>query len=266
MNELRLAQPPQASQRSGRPFEDVLRRLAARLDLPQPAKSRTLLEVAGDLEDLYRHGLDLGLDEEAARAAALARFQLSDQALAELATIHTTKLRRFLDSLSERGRSRFERSALSALLLFVGALIWQQLASAGFLEQVGPGALPSAALLLVALAIGARKAWRLWLVQDHNTRGLHDGLAEILLAAAGGFVLGTLGLWLEIYLTARNVAAAFAAQQASAGMELLAGLRGATATATAALLCALACCLLWWLLARKVVRIEHAETEYLLRE
>jgi hypothetical protein len=45
-------------------FSDTLRALNERLDLPQPVRSRILLEIAGDLEDLEQHFLDSGLSQK----------------------------------------------------------------------------------------------------------------------------------------------------------------------------------------------------------
>ena len=52
-------------------FAELLGRTAARLDIPQPARSRVLLELAGDLDALYEHYRGLGLEEdEASRRVA----------------------------------------------------------------------------------------------------------------------------------------------------------------------------------------------------
>ena len=49
-----------------RRIAEVLKQVSDGLDLPQPTKSRILLEMAGDLEDLYQHHLSQGFDEAAA--------------------------------------------------------------------------------------------------------------------------------------------------------------------------------------------------------
>lgn len=48
------------------PFNPLLKRINDKLDLSQPAKSRIVLEIAADLEDLYRIYRDRGLSEEEA--------------------------------------------------------------------------------------------------------------------------------------------------------------------------------------------------------
>ena len=69
-------------------FAEVLTRISAGLDLPQATRSRILLEMAGDLEDLYQHHRSQGLDEAQATRRAEEAFVASDEALKHLAHIH----------------------------------------------------------------------------------------------------------------------------------------------------------------------------------
>ncbi|MCU0613080.1 MAG: hypothetical protein MUE60_14995, partial [Candidatus Eisenbacteria bacterium] len=79
---------------------DALRDAYQRLALPQPARTRVLLELSGDLEDMHRLYVDQGLSEEDAERRALESLDLSDAALAGLSAVHCQPLRRFLDRLS----------------------------------------------------------------------------------------------------------------------------------------------------------------------
>jgi hypothetical protein len=55
-------------------FSSIIRDLNSRLDLPQPARSRVLLEIHADLEDLYEFYLQKGA--EAAEAEKMAEERL----------------------------------------------------------------------------------------------------------------------------------------------------------------------------------------------
>ncbi len=44
-------------------FAPLLKSINARLDLPQPTKSRIILEIASDLEDMYQFYQSQGPDE-----------------------------------------------------------------------------------------------------------------------------------------------------------------------------------------------------------
>ena len=65
-------------------FTDTLTKLNDRLDLPQPVRSRILLEIASNLEALYPHFRGDGLCEEAARRQAVEHCDLSDEARARM--------------------------------------------------------------------------------------------------------------------------------------------------------------------------------------
>ena len=255
-------------------FADVLKKTAARLSVPQPAKSRILLEVAGDMEDLYTHYRERGLPEDRAVEETVNQLDLSDDALAELVALHTSRVRRFLDGLSTRGRARVERLALGLLLLFVVTLSWIQVSGVGVFEHVGGAAWDISALTFFAMLIVGRKAWTLWVTQDHDVRRLHRWLPELLYAGVANVVVGSLGVWLQLKDTAEKVASRLTPGgvdaghdvAAAAGYDLAVGLRGTAATATVAFLWALLCFLSWWVLARKVAAIEQAEVEFLMGE
>lgn len=171
-------------------FADVLRGIDGRLTLPQPAKSRILLEIAGDMDDLYQTFRQQGLSREEARREAVARLDLSDEALEDLATVHTSRLRRFLDGLSEQGRGRTERAALSLLVLFLVVTTGRQIVGSTFFANASSLSWPALILGLGAVVAGARKAWALWLTQDHDVRRLQQGLAPILVLAGLSFSIG----------------------------------------------------------------------------
>ena len=69
-------------------FEDALRSVADRLDLPQPERARILQEISGDLEDLRTELIGRGLGEAEAEARALEILTPSEPALAALTSVH----------------------------------------------------------------------------------------------------------------------------------------------------------------------------------
>lgn len=239
-------------------FADVLKQTAARLELPQPAKSRILLEIAGDMEDLYQVCRERGLSREEARREAVARFELSDEALGELVTVHTSRFRRFLDGLSEQGRSRAEQVALGLLVLFVVATTGRQVAGSTFFANASGLSWPTLILTLLAILVGAHKAWVLWLAQNYDVRRMHEGLAPILVLGGINALIGFFGFWLEVQIIARRLATG------GPGADLVIWLQASAATVVVAMISALICCLIWYLLAQKVARVQQAEVDYLL--
>lgn len=71
-------------------FTSLLKRIDDRLKFPQPTKSRILLEIAADLEDLHLLYLERGLGEEEAAQLAEEKFDFSDKALQEFTHVHQT--------------------------------------------------------------------------------------------------------------------------------------------------------------------------------
>ncbi|MDP2478910.1 MAG: permease prefix domain 1-containing protein [Candidatus Palauibacterales bacterium] len=99
-------------------FERVLRRAEAGLRVPEPRRSRILLEMASDLEDLYRSYRERGLDEEEARERAVRLLGASPEVLAELGRTHGSRMAGVLDRVAGAGAHRLE----SALVVLVAAL------------------------------------------------------------------------------------------------------------------------------------------------
>ena len=69
-------------------FTLFLKSINERLSLPQPLKSQILLEVAGDLEDVYEFYKNKGLNEQEAMQKAEEKLDLTDEALSELIRVH----------------------------------------------------------------------------------------------------------------------------------------------------------------------------------
>jgi hypothetical protein len=242
-------------------FADVLQRTSDRLDLPQPARSRVLLEIAADIEDSYALHLKRGLDEETARREAIESFDLSDETLAELARVHCGPVRRVLDHLSAGALRFWERLLLGALCgvaCYVGG--WMTQGIRIFLDA-GPFAWPVLLTAVAALLLSVAKFYRLFLKQDHYWRHLQRGLVPLLGLAVLMMFLGFTGSWLEVWRLANEAEGGDThlmvymmrwALQTTALLQLSLGL---------ALLSALA----WFGLAGKVGRIERHEAELLFR-
>jgi len=243
---------------SGR--ETVLAALAERLDLPQPARSRLLLEVAADLADLEAAYRARGLDPDAARARALERLDLSDEALRDLVRLHGSPLRRALDRLGETGRRRGERLGLVALLAFLVLGTGALAPVPGLLADSGRGVWLVAAVTIPGLLLAAAKAYAIWGRDEHDPRRLRRGLDALLALAGLAAAVGLVGWWLGL----RDVAvAAEGAPEAALGFGL-AWLISGSATVVVGIQAAVLLGLLWLALAGKVSRVEREEADLLL--
>lgn len=244
------------------PFASALRELSDRLSLPQPARARVLMEVAGDLEALRQALVDRGLSPEEAEDQALERIDLSDDAVRSLVQVHGGWFRRVTDSIGERAGSRWEAVLLTALILVGLLLSGSVLHAIPLAREAGASLAPVALAAAVAFGIGAWKAYVLWIRADHRPRGLHDGLGPLL----GAVVLQLFLAFAALGFTALTTVHAIRVAPEAAGPTTFHWLLEALATLTMSLSLALSGGLVWFVLLGKVAAIERSEAETLLPE
>lgn len=240
-------------------FAPSLRRLGARLSIPQPARGRVLLELAADMEDMRRHLMAQGLDENEATRRTEAEFALGDDALAELVAVHSSPLRRALDGVSARTRSRWERGLLIGVLLFLFAVSAPTVLSGGAVATAGPYVWPVLALAAVALLLILAKLVEFAQHRDPDPRRMRGRLAALPCLAATQLALGFVGAWLELGRLAMN----YALPPGGAGAQLADWLLASAALLIIAHLCALLTAVAWFLLDVRVRRIETQEAALL---
>jgi hypothetical protein len=243
-------------------FTGLLKRTAARLDLPQSVKSQVLLEMAADLEDMFEAYRERGLDEEEAARRVEEKFDASDVALTELARLHRSALRGGMDRLSEQAQTGWERLVLVVILLFVLATTGAVVASPSFFANASVFAWPGAIFGLVAFAVFLIKAHQLFIRKDPGFRGLRRGLPSLLLLACAGVFNGVFGFFVGIQLSMFRMAA----DQERAGFHFIDWLVGSSATMILSLLVAIFASLFWLVLMNKAKRIESARASLLLEE
>ena len=179
-------------------FAPLLQHASARIDLPQPTKSRILLEMAGDLEDLFQHHLSQGLDETEAARRAEEAFAITDDNLRSLIMIHKSAIDRFGDALASQVGTWWEK-----LLLFLFLGIALLLASGvalrtNVLERATLFVWPILGLAVVAFAIVFSKLAQLFRPGDLDVRRFRRNLWMLLFFAVGILTVGVFGFFVEI--------------------------------------------------------------------
>jgi hypothetical protein len=239
-----------------------LQALAGRLELPQPARSRVLIEVAADLADLEAAYVARGASAEQARKQAVERLDLSDDAIRELVRVHGSPLRRGLDRLSEQGRRRGERLALAALLLFLLLGTRALVPSRSLLTDAGPGFWIISAVAIPGILVAVSKSYALWGRDEHDPRRLRRGLDAILalggLSAVTGVTLWWFGLW--------RVAIAASSDSAAGIGYVVEWLTRGSALVMVSFQVAILLGLLWLVLSGRIAQTERGEAELLLFE
>lgn len=237
-------------------FADILRRTNERLVIPQPARSRVLLEIRADMEDLYDVYRAQGLSDAEAEQRTIENCDLSGEALAALVDVHCGPWRRFLDGLSRQARSRLEHGVLLVLLLFVLVVCGGLVLRDGFIRDAGPAAWPVLATLLVGLSLGGGKLYQLYLRQDHDPRRLRHGLGAVLVLAIAQPVIALAGNGIALFIANLHLIITID----GGGKMVMSWLIASAATLIIALVGAIVCSLLWYWSEAKVSAIEADET------
>ena len=241
-------------------FAGVLKKVSDGLDLPQPTRSRILLEMAGDLEDLYEHHRDQGLEEEEAVHRAEEAFAASDEALKHLARIHVAN-----GGLTERVRSQvgtwWEKALLVIWLLGVILVAEAVVTEVHFFVIISPFVWPIVALAAAALAFSLWKLYQLFWKKPNDPRSFRSGLSSLLFVAAASLALAFCGFFYHLRW--------YAFQVWDGGPEKMFGLlsnwiMAISALMIVSLLTATLAALAWFLLAGLVARAENREAAALL--
>lgn len=240
-------------------FDQQLRSFAAELELPEPRRSRFLLELRADLEDLARTLVAEGLGREEAHRRALEALLPSADAVAELEGLHRPLYRRLLDRFSEPARGRVERGLLVALSVLAVAVGMVGLSRFDLLADPSVFLWPILALAAAIAVTGGAKLFQLYVARGGGPERLRRGLSWLPALALVALVVGFGGAAVDLYLVAGRIAVDVSAQ----GRELLDWLRRDMALLASALLIASGAGLLWLVAAIRIARIETLEAEAL---
>lgn len=241
-------------------FNQALLTADARLNVPEPARSRILLEIAADMDDLYQEYLGRGTSEAEAEAEVMDHFDLSEEALGELVRIHDTPLQRSLEKVSGNVRGPWSQLLMAVLAMFVtvgsGTLLFRMRLygeASGLVWIVIP-------ILVFGLVIAAGRIRSLHRAGPVWSPSLGHGLSRLLALAAVILAVTGAGLWVELYLSALRIRGA----PDETMIHLVGWLYMASATLVIALSSALVLGFLWFFLQARVRQHELAAAADLL--
>ena len=241
-------------------FNETLAEADSRLGVAEPARSRILLELAADMEGLFREYLERGVPEGEAEVKVKEHFQLSDETLRDLVRIHDTPLQRSLGGLARQLEGPWSRLLVVLLALSVvvasGTLLVQ--------SQLYRDASALVWLLMPLLAMGviwggirvvallrARNEWR---------RDLSRGPARLLALAVAIPGLSLVGLWIQLYSAAVRIRGA----PEEAMIHLVGWMHMASATLVVAFSGSLILAFIWFFLESRARRMEKRALASLL--
>ena len=241
-------------------FTATLRGIHERLDLPEPDRSRIVLEIAADLEDLYEALREQGLGEEEAARRAEETLDLGEEALAELVQIHRSLISRLLGRISAQAQTRWERALLTVGVIFIASYTGRALVSADLLENATGFVWPVLGISLATLALAVFKAYDLYIKKDCDTRRLRAGIHPLL---AGGLLSLLAGLVGTIY-GAYRAAVHSAAEIERAVLLFVDWSLGSSALMIISLDVAIAAGIVWFVLMNRARSIEMEKAAWLL--
>jgi hypothetical protein len=241
-----------------RPGGGVLSSVADRMrDLHHPARTRILLELAGDVEALSADLRRSGMPAEEAALRAAERVVPSDAALDALVRLHRPSYRRLTAPVPDSALRRLERGILLVVttsILVAGLFL---LSGQGLLRDPSPLLWAILGLSGGVIGITLWKGFQLFIRREHRPETLGRGLWTLLalsggalLAAGAGFITG---LWM--------LAATLEAGVPDTAALLTAWLFRESVLLTTALLTALAGGLAWFLLAQGAAAVRGGDEE-----
>jgi hypothetical protein len=241
-------------------FANALSGAADRLTVPEPARSRILLELAADMEDLHQAYLDRGYSDEDAHRETLEQFDLSEETLRELASVHDSPLQRSLETLSGQVRGTGSRVLLGVLALTVAVSVGPLLLQGELYRDASGLVWLLLPLLLVGLGIGFWKGYLLFFSAPPWAPELKRGLGYLLSLSLLQMALAFAGLWVELYRAAVQIRGA----PREAIVFLVGWIHSSAATLIVALAGAIILGSLWFFLVVRSQQLEESAAARLL--
>ena len=256
------------------PFNPLLKRINDKLDLPQPAKSRIVLEIAADLDDLYRIYRDQGLSEEEALRKAQEKFDIDDEALSELVQIHQSSFRRMMDKITEQGQTRWERIVLIIAVLLIVIISTRVIFTTPFFLEASKFVWPLLGIAFCVFILFFIKFYNIYIKKDHKLKRLRRGLSLLLFLAGCSLAVGVFGYYMELFLAKEgdSVLGAYfmmttvVPDSEKTLVDLTNWFIRSSSLVMVSMIVTIIAALIWFVLMNKVNKIEQAEAAFLLEE
>ncbi len=243
-------------------FAKVLKRAGDHLEVPEPTRTRILLEMAFDLENCYRHYLEQGCDEAEATRRAEEAFGASDEALQLLARIHQPGFVGVADRFPRHVGTVWSKILMVALLAFEILLAIRVITDRSFFVHPSPFLWPLAGLALAAFLFTLWKLVQIFSRSGDDVRRLRTGLGTMLFFAGASLAVAGLGFLyhLQRFFRLNSIGAPETLFMNFAGWMV-----SISSLMTIGLLIAILAGLVWYVLSGLVSRSEARQIENLLR-
>lgn len=258
------------------PFKTLLININKKLELPQPIKSRIILEISADLKDAYQTFKSQGMSEKEAIETSIQKFDLDKQSLNELVHIHRTSYRRWFDHLSTSAKSWWERVILFCLITFVIISGSVTIMNVPLVVETSPFVWIIFILAIIACGIFLQKIYQIYLKKDHNLITVKRGVPFLLFISGLSLVFCIWGYYWELYnfkeyghiLETKMIYLLYTTDSSfpTVYKELITWMIDSSSFVMISMLVSIIISLMWYFLMRKISKIEEAEAAILLGE
>jgi len=181
------------------PFKPLLIEINKKLKLPQPTKSRIILEIAADLNDAYYFYLEQGISEKEAIEFAKQKFDLDELSLNQLIRVHQSSFRRWFDNLSTTAQTWWERLILICLLAFILISGGLTIMRAPLVEQANPFVWIIFVLAIIGCSVFTQKVFQIYIKKDHQLATVKRGIPFLLFVSGLSLITCMWGYYWQLY-------------------------------------------------------------------
>ena len=181
------------------PFKTLLMNINNKLELPQPTKSRIILEISADLNDAYHIFQSQGMSEKEAIGAAKQKFDLDKRSLNELVHVHQTSFRRWFDHLSTPAQTWWERVILICLLTFIIISGGVTIMKVPLVDQASPFVWIIFIFAIIASTVFLQKIYQIYIKKDHRLIIVKRGVPFLLFISGLSLGFCMWGYYWQLY-------------------------------------------------------------------
>jgi len=253
-------------------FSDLLNSLNNKIDLPQPQKSRIILEIAADLNDMYNHYLTKGLNETEAIDKAKEKFELSDDIIADLSDIHANMFRQWLEKTIGKTQDIWERILFLMLFVFFALSTVFAIITTPFFSDSSIFIYPIIVVFIAVLITWSVKYYQLYIKKDHAIKHLNIGISLFKYLGVAILFIGLSGYFVELYFYGTEtllLGPLFIVIITDVNQTLPQVVDYLIKSSSLMMICMFAILItgfLWFTISQKITAIEQAEAEILLAE
>jgi hypothetical protein len=254
----------------------LLREIDKNLDLPQPVKSRIILEIAADLNDAVSAYKNQGLSEQESIKRAERLFSFDKKTLQELKAMHQSPFRRWFDQLSNQAQTKFERILLLVIVTLVFITCIYAALNTALFYQSGSFIWGTITILLCSSVIFLIKIYQIYLKKDHTLNRIRSGVSALLVLSGLSLFFCIFGYYWQLFDSADysytletnliHIITSTANQSPQVYRELIAWTLQSSLFIMLGIVITIAVAFMWFFIMIKISKIETAHAETLLLE